>query len=111
MNLVIIDNEGRLLYGHQLLKRVLERNIPVEALEVRRIIAEVYIVYVRERFGHIKEVKAMAASDQVDSELLEAVSDKIDLSHNDVEVMWIERTKREIRFLTPRNVVHGHIAQ
>jgi len=88
MNLVIIDNEGRLLYGHQLLKRVLERNIPVEALEVRRIIAEVYIVYVRERFGHIKEVKAMAASDQVDSEMLEAVSDKIDLSHNDVEVMF-----------------------
>jgi len=24
---------------------------------------------------------------------------------------WIERTMREIRFLTPRNVVHGHIAQ
>jgi hypothetical protein len=75
MNLVIIDDEERILYGHQLLQRTIERAVPVEVSVVRGITAEVYIEYVQQRFGHIKEVKAMAASDQVDGELLEAVSE------------------------------------
>jgi hypothetical protein len=93
-NLVIIDDEGRILYGHQLLKWVMERDSSVKALEVRGITAECYIAYVQQRFGHVREVKAMAASGLVDCDLLEAVSDKIDLSHDDVEVMLAMESRR-----------------
>ena len=91
MNLIILDDESRLLYGHQLVNYSLRTSNPLEAYAVRGVSAECYIVYVSKRFPDCKEVQELLDSRQVDTYLLEQVSDRIELTEEDGEnIMQLE---------------------
>jgi hypothetical protein len=92
MNLVIIDDKSRILYGHQLLKHSMETSKPMEAYAVRGMSAECYILYVGRRFPDCKEVRELVASRGANGDLLEEVSDRIELTEEDAEnMMLLER--------------------
>ena len=51
------------------------------------LLAETFVVYVGRKFDHVGEVKALVASGKVDYALFEAVSDRIELTQQDVDAM------------------------
>jgi hypothetical protein len=88
VNLIILDAEtGGILYGHQLARRIISRGVSVEAQQAEGIEAEAYIAYVGHKFDYVKEVRALVESHAIDPELLEAVSDAIELNLDDVEAI------------------------
>lgn len=59
----------------------------MEAYAVRGMSAECYILYVWRRFPDCKEVKELVASRGANGDLLEEVSDRIELTEEDAENM------------------------
>jgi hypothetical protein len=95
MNMIIIDEEDRILYGHQLLKRITSTDKSMEVELTRGISAECYIAYVHGRFPDSKEVKALWNGNEVNCDRLEAVSDSIELTPDDVKNMQALEAKTE----------------
>lgn len=88
MNLVIQDDEGQIIYGHQVLKRISRTGMTLEVNIVRGIAPECFITYVGKRFPDLKEVRDLLASNEFNDELLEAVSNQIELGVADVVSMF-----------------------
>ena len=88
MNLVIQDDEGQIIYGHAVLKRIAQTGMTPEANIVRGILPECFISYVSRRFPEVTEVRDLAASNEINYKLLEAVSDRIELGVADVVSMF-----------------------
>jgi hypothetical protein len=84
MNLVIQDDEGQIIYGHQVLKRISQTGMTLEVNIVRGIAPESYIDYVSMRFPEVKEVRDLIASNEINYQLFEAVSNRITLDVADV---------------------------
>lgn len=57
MNLVIQDDEGQIIYGHEVLKRISQTGMTPEVNIVRGILPECFITYVSRRFPEVKEVR------------------------------------------------------
>src|SRR5271166_4054186 len=77
MNLVIQDDEGQIIYGHEVLKRLAQTGMTPEVNTVRGILPECFITYVSRRFPEVKEVRDLVASNEINYKLFEAVSDRI----------------------------------
>ncbi len=88
MNLVIQDDEGQTIYGHEVLKRIAKTGMTQDVNIVRGILPECFITYLYSRFPEIKEVRELAASNEINEKLLEAVSDRIELGVADVVSMF-----------------------
>jgi len=88
MNLVIQDDEGQIIYGHEVLKRISQTGMTPEVNMVRGISPESLITYVSKRFPEVKEVRDLVASNEINYKLLEAVSDRIELGVADVVSMF-----------------------
>ena len=88
MNLVIQDDEGQIIYGHEVLKRIAQTGMTPEVNIVRGILPECFITYVSRQFPEVKEVRDLAASNEINYKLLEAVSDRIELGVADVVYMF-----------------------
>src|SRR5271165_427083 len=73
MNLVIQDDEGQIIYGHEVLKRIAQTGMTPEVNIVRGILPECFIAYVSRQFPEVKEVRDLAASSEINYKLLEAV--------------------------------------
>jgi len=92
-NLLIEDNNGALLYGHELQRRMIATGKQMPMLILRGVPPELYIGYVRSKWGHLKEVQAIPqaiAGRQevtVKAALLENISDAIELTMEDVEAL------------------------
>ena len=95
MNLVIQDDEGNLIYGHQVLKRISQTGMTLEVNIVRGIMAESFIAYVSRRFHDVNEVRDLVASNEFNNKLLEAVSDRIELGIIDVVAMFALQSRVE----------------
>lgn len=88
MNLVIQDDEGQIIYGHEVLKRIAQTGMTPEVNIVRGILPECFITYVSRRFPEVKEVRDLVASNEINYKLLEAVSGRIELGVADVVSMF-----------------------
>ena len=88
MNLVIQDDEGRMIYGHKVLKRIAKTGMTQEVNIVRGILPECFITYLYRRFPETKEVRDLAASNEINEKLLEAVSEQIELGLADIVSMF-----------------------
>jgi hypothetical protein len=88
MNLVIQDDEGQTIYGHDVLKRISQTGMMPEVNIVRGILAECFITYVSRRFPEVKEVRDLVASNEINYKLFEAVSDRFELGVADVVYMF-----------------------
>ena len=84
MNLVIQDDQGQIIYGHEVLKRISQTGMTPEVNMVRGISPESLITYVSKRFPEVKEVRDLVASNEINYKLLEAVSDRLELGVADV---------------------------
>ena len=93
MNLVIQDDEGQIIYGHEVLKRISQTGMTPEVNIVRGILPECFITYVSRRFSEVKEVRDLVASNEINYKLLEAVSDRIELGVADVVSMFRLQSK------------------
>jgi hypothetical protein len=93
MNLVIEDDAGSVLYGHQVLKRLSRSGTTLEVNLVRGIVREYYFAYVSKQFPDVKEVRDLAASDTVNDKLLEKVSNRIELGVADVVAMFRSQSR------------------
>ena len=93
MNLVIQDDEGQIIYGHAVLKRIAQTGMTPEVNIVRGILPECFITYVSRRFPEVKEVRDLVASSEINYKLLEAVSDRIELGVADVVSMFRLQSK------------------
>jgi hypothetical protein len=93
MNLVIEDDEGQVIYGHQVLRHISQTRKTLEVNMVRGIVPECYITYVSRQFPDIKEVRDLAASDKVTGRLLEKVSNRIQLGVADVVAMFRSQSR------------------
>ena len=62
MNLVIQDDEGQIIYGHEVLKRISQTGMTPEVNIVRGILPECFITYVSRRFPEVKEARDLVAS-------------------------------------------------
>ena len=93
MNLVIQDDEGKIIYGHQVLKRISQTGMTLEVNIVRGIVPECFITYVSRRFPDVKEVRDLVASNEVNDKLLEAVSGRIELGVADVVAMFASQSR------------------
>jgi hypothetical protein len=93
MNLVIQDDEGQTIYGHEVLKRIAQTGMTPEVNIVRGISPESFITYVSKRFPEVKEVRDLVASNEINYKLLEAVSDRIELGVADVVSMFRLQSK------------------
>jgi hypothetical protein len=87
MNVVIKDEDGHLLYGHQLLNQIIKTKKGTQVYLLNNVPAEAYIVYISHRFPQCKEVQTLQASHMIDYQLLEAISDIIELSEDDCEAI------------------------
>jgi hypothetical protein len=87
MDLIIRDDEGHILYGHQTLRRIIQTGKGMDYSESEGITAECYLAYIHAKFPDLKEVRALRDSGMIDADLLEAVSDRIELTTEDVENM------------------------
>jgi hypothetical protein len=87
MNLIIRSNQGDLLYGHQLLKRIVDTETSNEVEVCEGIEPEIYFAYVGTKFPENRAVTALLGSETLKSDLLEAVSDTIELTSQDVDNM------------------------
>ena len=92
MNLVIQDDEGKTIYGHEVLQRISKTGMTVEANIVRGIMPECFISYVSRRFPDLKEVRNLVASKEINFKLLKAVSDRIELNLTDVVAMFASQS-------------------
>jgi hypothetical protein len=54
MNLVIQDDEGEIIYGHEVLKRIAQIGMTPEVNIVRGILPECFITYVSRRFPEVR---------------------------------------------------------
>ncbi len=88
MNLVIQDDEGEIIYGHKVLKRISQTGRTLEVNIVRGIVPECFVMYVGKQFPDVKEVRDLVDSNEVNRKLLEAVSDRIELGVADVVSMF-----------------------
>ena len=93
MNLVIQDDEGKIIYGHEVLKRISQTGMTPEVNIVRGISPESFITYVSKRFPEGKEVRDLVASNEINYKLLEAVSNRIELGVADVVSMFRLQSK------------------
>lgn len=93
MNLVIQDDEGQTIYGHEVLKRISQTGMTPEVNIVRGILPECFIAYVSRRLPEVKEVRDLVASNEINYKLLEAVSDRIELGVADVVSMFRLQSK------------------
>ncbi len=93
MNLVIQDDEGQTIYGHEVLKRIAQTGMTPEVNIVRGILPESFVTYVSRRFPEVKEVRHLVASNEIKYKLLEAVSDRIELGLADVVSMFRLQSK------------------
>ena len=93
MNLVIQDDEGQIIYGHEVLKRLAQTGMTPEVNIVRGILSECLITYVSKRFSEVEEVRDLVASNEINYKLLEAVSDRIELGVADVVSMFRLQSK------------------
>ena len=64
---------------------------------VRGILPECFITYVSRRFPEVKELRDLAASNEIDYKLLEAVSDRIEVGVADVVSMFRLQSKVQAR--------------
>jgi len=87
MNLIIRSDQGDLLYGHQLLKRTIGTGQSSEAEVCEGIEPEVFLAYVGTKFPENREVQALLGNETIESDLLEAVSDSIELTPEDADNM------------------------
>ena len=88
MNLVIQDDEGQIIYGHEVLKRISRTGMTLEV-----IVPECFITYVGKRFPDVKEARDLLASNEFNGQLLEAVSNQIELGVADVISMFISQSQ------------------
>lgn len=95
MNLIIRDDEDRILYGHQLLRHIIATGKNNEVLVCNGIEAEIFIAYVWTKFPENRAVEALHRCGEVDEELLEAVSDSIELTIEDMEAMKEFQNRQE----------------
>jgi hypothetical protein len=87
MNLIIRSDQGDLLYGHQFLRRIIDTG-PSDEIEVcEGIEPEVFFAYVGTKFPENRAVMTLLGNEAPDSDLLEAVSDSIKLTPQDVDNM------------------------
>ena len=93
MNLVMQDDEGKIIYGHEVLKRLAQTGMTPEVKIVRGILPECFITYVSRRFPEVKEVRDLVASNEINYKLFEAVSDRIELGVADVVSMFRLQSK------------------
>jgi hypothetical protein len=93
MNLVIQDDEGQTIYGHKVLKRMARTGMTLEVNIVRGIMPECFITYVSRRFPEVKEVRDLAGSNEINDKLLEAVSNRIELSLTDIVSMFSSQSQ------------------
>ena len=93
MNLVIQDDDGQIIYGHEVLKRMSRTGMTLEVNIVRGIAPECFITYVGKRFPEVKEVRDLVASNEFNDELLKAVSNQIELGVADVVSMFISQSQ------------------
>lgn len=87
MNLIIRSDHGDLLYGHQLLKRIGDKGTGNEVEICEGIEPEIFFAYVGTKFPENRAVMALLGSETLESDLLEAVSDTIELTPQDVDNM------------------------
>ena len=87
MNLIIRSNQGDLLYGHQFLKRMVDTGTRNEVDVCEGIEPEIFFAYVGTKFPENRAVMALLGSETLESDLLEAVSDTIELTPEDVDNM------------------------
>ena len=92
MNLVIQDDEGKTIYGHEVLQRISKTGMTVEANIVRGIMPECFISYVARQFPDLKEVRDLVASKELNFKLFQAVSDRIELGLPDVVAMFASQS-------------------
>jgi hypothetical protein len=86
MDILIRSKPGVVLYGHQFHQRFVEtRQKHLGVLTVDQLDPSVYVAWVGARFSHFAEVRALVAADKPSKKLLEAVSDRIELTREDVE--------------------------
>jgi hypothetical protein len=86
VELIIRSDEGYLLYGHQLMKLISQsKKLPKQLMIEEGITPQAYVAYLRIRFGDVKEVKDLVASKIIKSDLLEAISDRIELPEDAVK--------------------------
>ena len=95
MNLVIQDDEGQTIYGHEVLKRIAQTGMTPEVNIVRGILPECFITYVSRRFPEVKEVRDLASSNEINDKLLEAVSDRIELGLADIVSMFSSQSQMQ----------------
>jgi hypothetical protein len=95
MNLIIQDDEGRIIYGHEVLKRISQTGMTPEVNIVRGILTECFVTYVSRRFPDLKELRYLVASNAIDYKLLEAVSSRIELDIADVVSMFRSQSQIE----------------
>lgn len=102
MNLIILDDEGRPLYGQQLLEHIAKTNTPNLCHTVEGIWTETYVLYVAEKFPGVPEVRALVQNleeaeaqegGEIDWHLLNAVDDSIELTIDDAEQMVALQTE------------------
>jgi hypothetical protein len=93
MNLVIQDDQGQIIYGHEVLKCISQIGMTPEVNIVREILPECSITYVSKRFSEVEEVRDLVASNEINYKLLEAVSDRIELGVADVVSMFRLQSK------------------
>ena len=95
MNLIIQDDDGRMIYGHKVLKRIARTGMTQEVNIVRGILPECFITYLYRRFPETKEVRDLAASNEINEKLLEAVSERIELGLVDVVSMFRSQSETQ----------------
>jgi hypothetical protein len=86
MDIIIRGKVGVWLYGHQFNQRLMETGQKhLDVLTVDWLDPSAYVAWVGARFSQFAEVRALVAADKPSKELLEAVSDRIELTREDVE--------------------------
>jgi hypothetical protein len=86
--LLIMDDYGGCLYGRNALERIAKTGRAERLYKVCGISAEAFIMYLAATFGEVTEVQEVfinMGQGQIDYDLLAAISEKVQLSLDDLE--------------------------
>ena len=90
--IVILSKDGKCLYGHKRLESIIRTQEAEECLVVRKVEAELFLVYLQKFFSNHRAVQVLHAAPAITLKMLEAVSSELTLTEQDVaNLMAIDR--------------------
>jgi len=96
--IVVFDKEGYILYGFKLLKHIVDTNTPDKLKVIRGVSPEAFVAYLEHYWPNHWSVKALKDGDgyhKLNKELLQDISEEIELFESDVREIMVHQDKYE----------------